>query len=107
MPPENYSAIATKLREEHNSVVLFFNEKIKKQWLSFCKGCLWPLLNSQLVTNKFDTALWDAYKQCNNHYAEEIAKIVTGSDDEVIWIHDYHVQILPESEYSPTVLSVP
>ena len=97
VPPEDRAALAKRIREEFNSVVIFLDDKVRRQWLSFCKTVLWPLLNSQLVTNKFEPALWQAYKSCNEQFAEAISKAVTGAEDEVVWIHDYHLKTLPES----------
>jgi trehalose 6-phosphate synthase/phosphatase len=96
VPPEDRAALAKRIREEFNSVVIFLDDKVRRQWLSFCKTVLWPLLNSQLVTNKFEPALWQAYKSCNEQFAEALSKAVTGAEDEVVWIHDYHLKTLPE-----------
>lgn len=105
VPQEDRADIAKRLREEFNSVVIFLDDKVRRQWLSFCKTILWPLLNSQLGNNKFDPTLWQAYKRCNEQFAEAISKAITGAQDEVVWIHDYHLKTLPESTNSaPHVL---
>lgn len=42
----------------------------------------------------FDENAWAAYIEANKKFAVEIAKQV--DDDDMIWVHDYHLMLLPE-----------
>ncbi|HEY5806204.1 MAG TPA: trehalose-6-phosphate synthase, partial [Candidatus Saccharimonadales bacterium] len=59
----------------------------------FSNSFLWPVLHSKqpaLIPTPDD---WEAYSEMNRRFADSLQKIV-GSDD-VIWIHDYHLMLLP------------
>jgi trehalose 6-phosphate synthase len=42
----------------------------------------------------FDEQAWAAYNEANQKFAEEIIKHV--KDGDVVWVHDYHLMLLPE-----------
>lgn len=42
----------------------------------------------------FDESAWEAYKEANRLFAKAIAKEV--QDGDLIWVHDYHLMLLPE-----------
>ncbi|KAL6072926.1 alpha,alpha-trehalose-phosphate synthase (UDP-forming), variant 2 [Balamuthia mandrillaris] len=75
---------------------VFLDMKEEAAWTHFCKSCLWPLLNSQLVSSDFDYDLWHAYKECNQKMAEAVYEVCTSyRGEDLIWIHDYHLQLVP------------
>lgn len=41
----------------------------------------------------FDEDYWEAYQQANNAFADAVEKIV--EDGDFIWVHDYHLMLLP------------
>ena len=41
----------------------------------------------------FDESAWDAYTEANRLFAQAIAKDV--QDNDLIWVHDYHLMMLP------------
>lgn len=55
---------------------------------------LWPLLHYQSDAIRFRQDEWAAYRQVNNIFAEKIATEI--ADGDVIWIHDYHLMLLPQ-----------
>lgn len=42
----------------------------------------------------FDKSAWEAYKEANCVFAKVIAGEV--EDHDMIWVHDYHLMLLPE-----------
>eukprot|EP01087_Luapelamoeba_hula_P021280 TRINITY_DN7408_c0_g1_i1.p1 TRINITY_DN7408_c0_g1~~TRINITY_DN7408_c0_g1_i1.p1 ORF type:complete len:827 (+),score=109.44 TRINITY_DN7408_c0_g1_i1:94-2574(+) len=103
------------LRRDWNCVPVYVDELARSGWTAYCKRCLWPLLNSQLVTNKItaSSSLWHDYKRCSLTYAQAISdelglKSADIKEEEeakhqpqhkqlpdLLWIHDYHLLLLP------------
>jgi trehalose 6-phosphate synthase/phosphatase len=57
-------------------------------------GALWPLFHYFPALAVFDPAQWQAYVAVNERFAEAVAAQIT-SDDDVVWIHDYLLMLLP------------
>jgi trehalose 6-phosphate synthase len=55
---------------------------------------LWPLLHYHPGEIVFDDSAWDAYREANQLFAQTIAKET--QDNDMIWVHDYHLMLLPE-----------
>lgn len=55
---------------------------------------LWPLFHYHPGEITFDESAWEAYKDANRLFAKAISKEV--QDGDLIWVHDYHLMLLPE-----------
>jgi trehalose 6-phosphate synthase len=55
----------------------------------FANRMLWPILHYRLDLAEFSRRDLTGYMRVNNHFANEIAKII--KPDDVIWVHDYHL----------------
>jgi len=66
---------------------------IDQYYHGFCNKTIWPLFHyfSQYTTH--DKNLWEAYKRVNEHFSEAIINVAKEGD--IIWIHDYHLMLLP------------
>jgi trehalose 6-phosphate synthase/phosphatase len=60
----------------------------------FSNSTIWPLFHYFPSFAEFREDEYAAYKKVNRLFAEEILKIAKAED--VIWIHDYHLMLLPE-----------
>jgi len=66
----------------------------------FCKHYLWPLFHhfipplSKNQTTHFDHCHWNAYKKANKIFANKVSDVLD-EDLDYIWIHDYHLMMLP------------
>lgn len=60
----------------------------------FSNDILWPVLHYTSNRLSFDQDAWNAYKEANSKFADEIVQLV--SDGDLIWIHDYHLMMLPK-----------
>jgi trehalose 6-phosphate synthase len=54
---------------------------------------LWPLFHYQPGFVKYYDEDWRAYVEVNRRFAKEIAPKL--SDGDLIWVHDYHLMLLP------------
>ena len=83
-----------KFRSE-NCIPIYLDEQLRGEFIEgFCENTLWPLFNYFIQISKFDSAHWEAYKKVNQLFAETIIKYV--NEDDVLWIHDYHLLLLPK-----------
>ncbi|XP_075485833.1 putative alpha,alpha-trehalose-phosphate synthase [UDP-forming] 9 [Primulina tabacum] len=92
--------IAQRLLDDFNCVPAFLPQDIQKKFYhGFCKQQLWPLFHYMLPMcpdhgDRFDRQLWQAYVSANKSFADKIMEVVNPEDD-FIWIHDYHLMVLP------------
>lgn len=68
-------------------------EEIKGYYNGFCNRALWPLCHTNLryVTPRLD--YWHRFRDVNYRFADIIAAQATPGD--VVWIHDYHLMLVP------------
>lgn len=92
--------IAQRLLDEFNCVPTFLPPDIQKKfYYGFCKQQLWPLFHYMLPMcpdhgDRFDRQLWQAYVSANKIFADKVMEVANPEDD-FIWIHDYHLMVLP------------
>ncbi|XP_027329192.1 probable alpha,alpha-trehalose-phosphate synthase [UDP-forming] 9 isoform X2 [Abrus precatorius] len=86
---ERFSCVPTFLPTEvHNN---FYH--------GFCKHYLWPLFHYMLPMSpsqgaRFDRAQWQAYVLANKIFADKVTEVIN-PDEDYVWVHDYHLMILP------------
>ncbi|GKV14487.1 hypothetical protein SLEP1_g25359 [Rubroshorea leprosula] len=92
--------VAQKLLEDFNCVPTFLPHDLQKKfYYGFCKQQLWPLFHYMLPVcpdhgDRFDRLLWQAYVSANKIYADKVMEVIN-PDDDYVWIHDYHLMVLP------------
>ena len=58
-----------------------------------CNGVLWPLFHYQIDRIPLTAPGWDVYRSINERFAEAVVREYR--DGDVIWIHDYHLLLVP------------
>jgi trehalose 6-phosphate synthase/phosphatase len=58
-----------------------------------CNGVLWPLFHYQIDRIPLSTPEWAVYRAINERFADAI--VHEYRDGDVIWIHDYHLLLVP------------
>ncbi|KAK9117079.1 hypothetical protein Sjap_016026 [Stephania japonica] len=92
--------VAQKLLEDFNCVPTFLPAELyRKFYHGFCKQQLWPLFHYMLPISpdrgdRFDRSLWQAYVSANKIFADKVMEVIN-PDDDYVWIHDYHLLVLP------------
>ncbi|KAL7133047.1 hypothetical protein ABFS83_12G115100 [Erythranthe nasuta] len=92
--------VAQRLLDEFKCVPTFVPQDIQKKFYhGFCKQQLWPLFHYMLPMcpdhgDRFDRQLWQAYVSVNMIFADKVMEVANPEDD-FIWIHDYHLMVLP------------
>jgi trehalose 6-phosphate synthase len=59
----------------------------------FANHCLWPLLHFRIDIAEFVRAEFAAYERINARFADALVPLLR--PDDLIWIHDYHLFMLP------------
>jgi len=117
----------TEVLSQMNCFPIFVtSQMIEQAYIGYCKGILWPsfhnvdildLTNSawapesdkdcpELTWDRSSTQnLFSAYKELNQRFANEVFNLSDPAD--VIWIHDYHLMLVPKMVRHLEVKSLP
>lgn len=92
---EEKKSIETKLMSEFNCYPIFLSQNnIEKHYHGFCNKTIWPLFHSFTQYAVYEKGLWESYRQANKLFFDAI--IEKSEPDDIIWIHDYHLMLLPK-----------
>ncbi|KAK3618535.1 Trehalose-6-P synthase/phosphatase complex synthase subunit [Elasticomyces elasticus] len=94
LPENEIPKVRERLLNEFAAVPIFINDDLAdRHYNGFSNSILWPLLHYHPGEITFDESAWDAYREANRIFAQEVAKDVR--DNDLVWIHDYHLMLLP------------
>lgn len=60
----------------------------------FSNSILWPLAHGLPKNSRRTTKLWQDYEAVNRQFAKAISAVI--EPDDLIWVHDYHLLLLPQ-----------
>jgi trehalose 6-phosphate synthase/phosphatase len=87
--------LTDRLLDQHHSVPVFLtNREINQYYLGFSNKTIWPLFHYFTSYCRFDRSEWESYRCVNEKFFNQIAAIL--QQDDTVWIHDYHLMLLPE-----------
>lgn len=86
--------ITSTLQQKSFYPVFLTEEEMDTFYNGFCNDTIWPLFHYFTSYVSYKNEWWESYKKVNEKYAEAVLK-VAGNDD-VVWIQDYHLMLLPE-----------
>jgi trehalose 6-phosphate synthase/phosphatase len=73
--------------------VFLSEEQMERFYLGFCNATIWPLFHYFTSYAVYQPQFWDEYKQVNQLFADALES--TLRPDDVVWVHDYHLMLLP------------
>ncbi|OHE72171.1 MAG: bifunctional alpha,alpha-trehalose-phosphate synthase (UDP-forming)/trehalose-phosphatase [Verrucomicrobia bacterium GWC2_42_7] len=83
------------LLKNFQSVPVFIPEsQMDKFYYGFCNRTIWPLFHYYPMLTSFEEKYWKSYQQINEVFMNTLEEII--KPDDVIWIHDYHLMLLPQ-----------
>lgn len=85
--------IATLLETEHCQPVFMNKELIENFYDGFSNATLWPLFHYFTEFTEFKDKYWQAYKEVNELFAQQI--IDTAEENDTVWVHDYQLLLVP------------
>lgn len=68
-------------------------ESMDRFYHGFCNKTIWPLFHYFPSLARFDEGNWQEYRNVNRIFGEAVANALR--PDDVVWIHDYHLMLLP------------
>jgi trehalose 6-phosphate synthase/phosphatase len=92
---EQRAAVQCRARSDYHCCPVFLSgEDIEKFYEGFCNKTIWPLFHYFTANAHYNQNYWLQYKKVNEAFCATLLEIV-GPDD-VLWIHDYHLMLLPK-----------
>jgi len=73
--------------------VFLTEDQMEKFYLGFCNATIWPLFHYFTSYAIYQAPFWEQYKQINRLFADALANVLR--PDDVVWVHDYHLMLLP------------
>jgi trehalose 6-phosphate synthase/phosphatase len=86
-------ALLAELAARRLSPIELRRQEIDDYYSGFANGVLWPVFHYQLDRLPLTTPDWDAYVKVNRRFADAVA--AEHRDGDVIWVHDYHLLLVP------------
>ncbi|KAL1560592.1 putative alpha,alpha-trehalose-phosphate synthase [UDP-forming] 7 [Salvia divinorum] len=98
--PIEQDDVANHILEKFKCVPAFLPPSLLDNYYhGFCKKQLWPLFHYMLPFSadhggRFDRSQWEAYVSANKLFSQKVIEVLNPEDD-FVWIHDYHLMVLP------------
>jgi trehalose 6-phosphate synthase/phosphatase len=95
VPPEHEAAVRAYGGEQFMSSPVFLpEESMDRFYLGFCNKTLWPLFHYFPTLTHYEEDNWQEYRHVNQVFGEAVVNAL--HPDDVLWIHDYHLMLLPK-----------
>ena len=86
--------IEARLLSEGCYPVFLSEHDIEDYYHGFCNRTIWPLFHYFPLYAVYSKDLWQAYERVNQAFANAVVEVA--EDGDIIWVHDYHLMLLPE-----------
>jgi trehalose 6-phosphate synthase len=86
---EPSSANITKKGNISFATIDLYETDFDNYYNGYSNICLWPLCHYMLGFFRFERRFEDAYRRVNRLFARKLLPLL--KDDDVIWVHDYHL----------------
>jgi trehalose 6-phosphate synthase/phosphatase len=95
VPAELESAVRNYAAEQFRSQPVFLpEESMDSFYLGFCNKTIWPLFHYFPTLAQFEEKYWQEYRNINRRFSEAVVSALR--PDDILWIHDYHLMLLPK-----------
>lgn len=83
-----------KILTDFNAYPVFLSEDVMENFYhGFCNKTIWPLFHYFPSFAVYDEAYWSHYRHVNETFCSAVMEVI--KPDDVVWIHDYHLMLLP------------
>nr|WP_294894975.1 bifunctional alpha,alpha-trehalose-phosphate synthase (UDP-forming)/trehalose-phosphatase [uncultured Pedobacter sp.] len=93
IPKADENNIKNKLSKENLAPVFLTEEEIHLYYEGFSNETLWPIFHYMSTYAQYEQSYWNSYKNVNKKFRDAVLAIA--QPDDVIWIHDYQLLLLP------------
>jgi trehalose 6-phosphate synthase/phosphatase len=87
-------SLSRKLLEKRFVAVTLQKDEVEAYYEKFSNGLLWPLFHYFLNELPYDDAHYAQYVRANERFADAVIR--HHRPDDFIWVHDYHLMLLPQ-----------
>jgi trehalose 6-phosphate synthase/phosphatase len=95
IPPEHEAAVRAFGEQQFKSSPVFLpEESMDRFYLGFCNKTIWPLFHYFPTLTHYEEECWQEYQNVNRVFGEAVVKAL--QPDDLLWIHDYHLMLLPK-----------
>ncbi len=91
---KNKDRVRRDLQQQNLYPIFLTQDEINDFYEGFSNETLWPLFHYFPTYTEYDPKYWESYKAVNQKFADAI--ISTASKDDVVWIHDYQLMLVPQ-----------
>jgi trehalose 6-phosphate synthase/phosphatase len=92
--PEHEAAVRSFAEQQYKCCPVFLpEESMDRFYHGFCNKTLWPLFHYFPTLARYEEECWQEYRNVNRVFAEAVVKALR--PDDLLWIHDYHLMLLP------------
>jgi trehalose 6-phosphate synthase/phosphatase len=87
--------IEKRLSSEFHCQPVFLSQgDVENYYHGFCNKTVWPLFHYFPQYVVYDEALYKSYERVNRLFCDAVMEVA--KNDDIIWIHDYHLMLLPK-----------
>lgn len=87
--------IQKELKDNYKCLPVFLSDnEIEQYYYGFCNNTIWPLFHYFTNKTEYELGTWEAYQKVNQKFFEAVEPVI--ADDDIIWIHDYQLMLLPQ-----------
>jgi trehalose 6-phosphate synthase/phosphatase len=95
IPPEHQAAVKAYGEQQFKSSPVYLpEESMDRFYLGFCNKTIWPLFHYFPMLTHYEEENWQEYRNVNRVFSEAVVSALR--PDDVLWIHDYHLMLLPK-----------
>ncbi len=84
----------TLLSNHHCYPVFLSGDEMENFYQGFCNDTIWPLFHYFPAYTEYNEDYWKYYRKVNTIFLNALQEIM--KPDDVVWIHDYHLMLLPD-----------
>ncbi len=91
---DEQEVLAERLHSEFKCQPVFLSQgEVENYYHGFCNKTIWPLFHYFPQYVSYDETLYKSYERANRLFCDAVMEVV--QKDDIIWIHDYHLMLLP------------
>lgn len=91
---DNEAEVSSELFARFKIHAVFLSPELMENFYEgFCNKTIWPLFHYFPSFTVYEKSYWEDYVTVNQKYCDAVMQIA--KDDDIIWVHDYHLMLLP------------
>ncbi len=94
IPEQDHDSLREQLLSTQNAYPVYLSEmEMENFYHGFCNKTIWALFHYFPAYTIYEEHYWQQYKEMNEKYCQAVLEIAR--PDDLIWVHDYHLMLLP------------